>query len=312
MRILIAGASGLIGQLLINHWQKQHELILLGRNCQKLQAQFPENRHFINWQQLADLDAQQIDIVINLCGENIGATRWTQARKKALIDSRVTTNERLITWIIASNSRPSYYSASAIGIYGLQDLSEQGSFDEASLIDDQHPRDFLSAIGVAWERALQPALDNGIPLTFLRFGVVLSKNGGMLQKLLPVFKMGLGSILGNGQQMISWIGSQDLLSAFDFLLQNRQLTGPINITSPEPVSQKIFAQTLAKVLHRPMLLWTPQWFIKLLFGEMGEKLLLGGQRVLPKRLLENGFHFNYPLLQEALETEFAKYIDVLR
>ena len=304
MKILVAGASGFIGRHLVQALEGQHELTVLGRNRTLLQNCYPQNIKICTWESLSDLDARSYDVIINLCGNSIGALRWNDKIKRELIDSRVQTTTDLINWAIQQKARPHFYCANAIGIYGLQKNGDPRAFDEKSPIDLKHPQDFLSEISAHWQEALQPALDYGMDVTTTRFGVVLKKGEGMLKKLTPSYYFGLGSIIGDGKQIISWIHIDDLVSAFLFLLNNNKLTGAFNLTAPIPVSQAQFARTLAKAMHRPLLLKTPAFIIQKLFGEMGECLLLKGQRVVPKRLVEEGYQFRYPELSTALNHEF--------
>jgi len=306
MNILIAGASGFIGHALVKALIPTHQVTVLGRDRQKLQRAFPTATACHSWHALLDLNANDYDAVINLCGENIAASRWNDAVKKKLITSRVTTSERLINWIINQKAQPHFFCANAIGIYGVQDHDDPKSFDEDTAINLQNPPDFLSDIGVQWQAALQPAMDYGMKVTTTRFGVVLQKKQGMLKKLFPSFFMGLGSTVGDGKQTLSWVHIDDVVGGILFLLEHPDLTGPFNLTSPHPVSQQAFSKTLARAMHRPLLLNMPAFVVKLLFGEMGDYLLLKGQRVLPKRLTEAGYQFKYPELSEALTHEFKK------
>ncbi|WP_287007919.1 DUF1731 domain-containing protein [Legionella sp.] len=187
--------------------------------------------------------------------------------------------------------------------YGTQNNGDPQAFDETSLINFNHP-DFLSEIGIRWQSALQPAVDYGMQVTTTRFGVVLKKGEGMLKKLSPSFYVGLGAIIGDGKQILSWVHLDDVVGAYLFLLDHPDLTGTFNVTAPIPVSQAQFARTLAKAMHRPLVLKMPAYLIKALFGEMGEYLLLKGQRVVPKRLVEVGYQFHYPDLTSALTNEY--------
>lgn len=305
MNILIAGASGFIGHALVKALIPTNQVSVLGRDRQKLQHAFPMATACHSWHTLLDLNANDYDVVINLCGENIAASRWNDAVKKKLITSRVTTSERLINWIMSQNAKPHMLCANAIGIYGVQNPNDPQSFDEDTVINLQNPPDFLSEIGVQWQAALQPAIDYGMKVTTTRFGVVLQKKQGMLKKLFPSFFMGLGSTVGDGKQTLSWIHIDDVVGGIRFLIEHPDLTGPFNLTSPHPVSQHTFSKTLARAMHRPLLLSMPAFVIKMLFGEMGEYLLLKGQRVLPKRLTEAGYQFKYPELSDALTQEFG-------
>lgn len=308
MNILIAGASGFIGQALISSLEDKHHITVLGRNTRKLQKLFKDRVKISthSWDELDALDAHSFDAVINLCGHNISASRWNKRVKALLISSRVQTSTRLIEWIKKQSAKTHIYSASAVGIYGKQANFDVRVFDESHPVYKLTADDFLNHIGIAWEQSLQLAKEAGIPLTITRFGVVLDKNHGMLKKLRLPFSMHLGSILGTGRQVISWIHIDDLVRAYEFLLKSPELTGCFNLCSPNPLSQKAFAETFAKVLHRSLFLKIPAFLIRAIFGEMGDCLLLNGQRVAPKRLLEEGFVFKYGTLQAALEHEFDK------
>lgn len=299
MKILIAGASGFIGQKLVATLLPMHCITVLGRSMVTLNRYFKAPVHLVTWESLSREDATNFDVVINLCGHNIGASRWNTRVKQALIDSRVETTRQLLDWLITHKANPRVMCANAIGIYGMQESADLSTFDERSVIESEPPRDFLSEIGVRWQQALEPAMAHGMSVTSLRFGVVLGR-GGMLKKLLPSFYIGCGSIIGDGQQMLSWVHRDDVIHAIEFLLKHPELTGAFNVTSPYPVTQAEFARTLAAQLHRPLWLKLPASLVRFLFGEMGECLLLKGQRVIPSRLIEAGYVFAYPQLKEAL------------
>lgn len=305
MNVLIAGASGFIGQKLVAALQPDHTITVLGRNMATLQHRFMKPVDRVTWEMLPDLEAKTFDAVINLCGYSVAASRWNHAVKKQLIDSRVNTTATLIDWAIKNHAKPHFICANAVGIYGIQNNADNKELDEDSPIDFENPRDFLSEIGVRWQQALQPAIDFGMNVTSTRFGVVIGKGEGILKKLSPSFYMGLGSILGDGKQIISWVHINDVVGTILFLLNKPELTGVFNITSPNPVSQAEFARALATTMHRPLLLKIPAFVIRKLFGEMGECLLLKGQRVLPARLIKSGYQFCYPELRDALRHEYA-------
>lgn len=304
--LLIAGGTGLIGQELIHALLPNYHITVLSRSKSHVRTIFGNQVKACSWDELAQLDASSYQAVINLCGKSIAASRWDETVKQDIIDSRVNTNTALINWLISHEAKPHFYSANAIGIYGLQQKDDKTAFDEDTPLDFTHPKDYLSKVGMAWQNSLNPAIEYGMPVTITRFGVVLKQGEGMLQKMAPAFKFGLGSVIGDGRQVISWVHYQDVVRAYEFLLNNPQLTGAFNVTSPNPVTQRIFAKMLAKTLKRPLLLKTPAWLIRLLFGEMGEALLNQGQRVIPKRLPEHGFAFSYTTLQDALDKEYSK------
>lgn len=304
MNILIAGASGLIGKQLVHALQAEHTITVLGRDSQSLKRYFSQPINLLTWDTLSTQDANTFDAIINLCGETIAAFRWNALIKKRLIDSRVNTTTQLIDWVIKHNAKPHFISANAIGIYGVQDSHDNRALDEDTPINFEQPCDFLSEIGIRWQQALQPAIDFGMNVTSARFGVVLKQGEGFLKKLTPSFYMGLGSILGDGAQMISWVHITDVVNALVFLLKNPALTGPFNITSPNPITQLEFARQLASVMNRPLFLKLPAIVVQALFGEMGEYLLLKGQRVIPTRLIKAGFTFRYPEIGSALHKEY--------
>lgn len=305
MNVLIAGGSGFIGHRLVAALLRNHTLTVLGRDLTNLQRQFSEPVKLVTWAMLPDLDAGSFDAIINLCGHNIAASRWSNAIKKQLIDSRVQTTSTLVDWAIKAHAKPRFICANAVGIYGMQESDDKRALDENSPIDFEHPCDFLSEIGVRWQLALQPAIDYGMNVTTTRFGIVLGKEDGVLKKLNPSFYMGFGSIIGDGKQIMSWVHIDDVVNAIGFLLSKPDLIGTFNITSPNPVSQAEFARALASTMHRPLFLKMPAFVIRMLFGEMGECLLLKGQRVVPNRLIASGYDFLYPDLMDALRQEYS-------
>ena len=304
MNILSAGASGFIGKELTRTLSKSHSITVLGRKIEPLEECFPESKtNKITWDDLSNCDAKKYDVVINLCGSNIGDKRWTPMVKKELIASRTSTNAALVQWLIGQKASPHFLCANAVGYYGIH-KDATTTFDEDTPVKRIQTHDFLNEIALTWEKSLQPAIDNDMRVSILRFGVVLKKGEGMLKKLALSFKLGLGSVLGHGSQVLSWVYYADLINAIVFLIDHPQPSGPINITSPNPVSQKDFAITFARTLKRPLFLTMPSFLVKILFGEMGECLLLNGQRVLPKKLTGLGFIFQYPELKGALEHEY--------
>src|SRR3989338_2927922 len=292
MNILIAGASGFIGRELVNKLGQNNNITVLGRSMSKLEQAFPGSLDKLTWENLSTRNATAFDLIINLSGSNIGAGRWRPSVKKELIESRTLTNRDLVSWLLKYMAKPRFFCANTVGIYGAQERSTD-FFDEDTIIPSSSD-DFLQQIGTAWEQSLQTAIDASIPVTILRFGVVLKKGEGMLKKLELPFRLGAGSVLGSGLQTLSWIHYQDLVNALNFLIEHPEITGPVNITAPLAVTQQEFAKALAKSLNRPLLFKTPSLVIKALFGEMGEYLLLKGQKVWPKRLTDLGFEFAYP------------------
>lgn len=303
MNILIAGASGLIGTALVNQLSANHKVTVLGRKLDKLERAFKEGIDKLTWDNLNNHSAKRYDLIINLSGANISAKRWCDSVKEELIESRTRPNQQLSQWLITQNAKPRFFCANAVGIYGSQERSEN-PLDEESILP-LSSEDFLQKIALLWEQSLEPAIAADIPVTTLRFGVVLKQGEGMLKKLELPFRFGLGSILGQGEQTLSWIHYKDLVRAIDFLIEHPEVQGAVNLTAPYPIAQKEFAKALASAVNRPLFIKMPGWLVKALFGEMGNYLLLRGQKVVPKRLTELKFNFNFPTINLALNQEYS-------
>lgn len=293
MKILISGASGLIGTSLTKHLEQQgHHVYLLHRNRKS-------GRFF--WQPELGIihidDSIQLDAVINLNGVNIGDKPWSKQRKKDIIDSRVQSTELLAKTMVSRIDPPSVFiNASAIGFYG----------DTADTITNESSpagHNFLTNIVQQWEQAAAPIANSTIRSVFIRSGVVLSKQGGALKKMLLPFKLGLGGRVGSGQQYMSWISMSDEIRAIEFILNQPEISGPVNLTAPNPVTNTEFTQALGHVLNRPTPFPLPAFIVKALFGEMGKLLLLGSNRVIPSVLEAKGFKFKHKDIRTALMDE---------
>jgi uncharacterized protein (TIGR01777 family) len=304
MKIVLTGATGCIGKSLVKKLlEHHHDITVIGRSKEKILKIFPHGISAYSWEELPKLSADTVNAVINLAGENIAAKRWSKQQKQKIIASRTFASKTMLNWCLtAKKCYPHLYNASAIGIYGLQKtttdlplkLTEQS-------ITTSH--DFLSIVGQQWEAAASTQL---FPVTFLRFGIILKRHDGILAKLEPAFRMGMGALLGSGNQILSWIDIDDVTQAILFLLQHPEVTGPVNLCSPEAVSQRQFATTIATCMKKPLLFTLPAFMIKVLFGQMGEELLLNGQNIYPQKLLDLGFQFSYPLLVSSLQKELSK------
>ncbi|HEY4321669.1 MAG TPA: TIGR01777 family oxidoreductase [Gemmatimonadales bacterium] len=232
--------------------------------------------------------------VINLAGENLAGGRWTDARKRRLRDSRIDTTTKLVEAITRADPPPPVLiSVSAVGYYG-----DRG--DE--LLDESSPpgEDFLARLCVDWEAACRPARYAGVRVVHPRFGMILSPHGGALDRMLPVFRLGLGGRFGNGQQWLSWITIADVVAAIRLMLATTAIEGPVNVTAPEAVRNLQFAHLLGDALHRPAVLPAPAVALRVALGEMADAALLGSQRVVPRVLQEHGFRWQDPTLRDAL------------
>lgn len=301
MKILITGATGLIGKSLVKHFSDQHELTLVGRTCEKIKSIFFDRYPILTWENLKSLGEAHIknqDVIINLAGENIGSKRWSFEQKQKILNSRVDATQ-LIAKICEKlgEHSPRILNASAIGVYGF---SQDKIFTEECELQNQ-TNCFLSIVGSAWENALLSAEKNHVRVVKMRFGVVLSKHGGVLKQMLPAFQWGFGAVLGDGNQLFSWVMLEDLVNAIDFLIHHPDITGPVNIVSPGVISQADFAKSLAHVLHRPCFFRIPARFVRFLFGQMGDELLLHGQCVKSEKLLQSGFQFQHTQIDSALQ-----------
>jgi len=234
-----------------------------------------------------------IDAFVHLAGANVGE-RWTPAHRREIRDSRVYGTALIAHTIAALTPRPRVLvCASAVGIYG-----DAGD----TVLDESSPSgsDFLAEVGREWESAADPARQAGVRTVHLRFGVVLSRWGGALARMLPVFRMGGGGRLGSGRQWMSWISMEDAVGAVQFALERETLVGAVNAVAPSPVTNAEFTETLARVVHRPALFPVPAFALNLMFGEMAQGTLLASQRVIPRKLLAAGYAFRHATLEPAL------------
>ena len=296
MRIAISGASGLVGQALVPF------LTTAGHRVDRLVRRPAQGPDEITWDPAAgtvDLAALEgVDAVIHLAGENVGDGRWTEARKRAILESREQGTATLARALAKLSRRPSVFiSASASGLYG-SDATGDGA---RVCAEDAAPgSDFLAEVCRRWEAAAEPARAAGIRVVHPRIGVVLDARGGALAKLLTPFRLGLGGRVGDGRQWMSWISMEDLLGALLHLVATPTLSGPVNLGAPEPVQQSHFAKTLGRVLGRTSFMPLPGFAVKAMFGEMGEAIVLGGTRMVPRALVASGFGFAFPDLEATL------------
>lgn len=291
MKIAIAGASGLVGTALIPTLEAQgHQVTRMVRTAPRAgEIEWHPNQDEVRPQSL-----EGFAVIINLAGENIAAGRWTDEQKRKIRDSRVNGTHLISEAIAKMSQKPSaFICASATGIYGDRD-------DE--ILDEQSESGggFLAGVCREWEKACEPAVKAGVRVVNLRFGPILAREGGMLAKLLTPFKMGMGGKVGSGKQYISWVALEDAVKAIKLAIDDESIRGPLNVVSPNPVTNEEFTKTLGHVLNRPTALAMPAFAARLAFGEMADEMLLVSQRVMPKKLNAIQFQFQYPALEGAL------------
>jgi uncharacterized protein (TIGR01777 family) len=296
MRILITGGTGFIGRACTKFFLGQnHEVIILTRNPSKAH----EKTQAIT--DLSKIDSsEKIDVIINLAGASIDK-RWTDKYKKELLSSRIDTTKKVITFTERLETKPKLLiSASAIGYYGTQ--------GDKILTENSEPIDcFTHHLCQKWENEALKAKELGVRVCIARLGPVLGRSGGMMKKLIPAFRKGMGKQMGDGKQYLSWVHLFDVVNAFNFFITKESCSGVYNITAPKPTTNKEFTKTINDTLNLPTIFSIPAIIIKILFGEMGKELLLNGQHVIPTRLQEEGFKFKFNNIDEAIKQILEAY-----
>ncbi len=297
MKIFVTGGTGFVGtQLTARLIKEGHSVTVLTRSLKGTEKKAPGIRFLPadptqkgDWQKVA----AEHDIIINLAGATI-FRRWSENYKKAIRDTRIQTTRNVVEAIGGKGGKTTLFSTSAVGYYGFH--------GDEQLTEESPPGDdFLARLAFDWEQEAMQAAGKGARVVITRFGIVLGENGGALGQMIPIFKCFLGGPIGDGKQWFSWIHIRDQVEAFLFLIKNENITGPVNLCSPNAVKNKALAKALGEVLHRPSFLSAPGFMIRLILGEFGS-VILKGQRVFPKRLLEQGFTFQYPEIKKALES----------
>ncbi|MFA3792487.1 TIGR01777 family oxidoreductase [Aliiglaciecola sp. SL4] len=293
MNLLITGGSGLIGSKLIKHIKAENQLTILTRNPKLTEKKLGNGLTYISsLEHLSNLN--DFDGIINLAGEPIVNKRWSCEQKTLLESSRWEMTKKVGVLCAASQSPPKFFiSGSAIGYYGRQD---------SQVIDedfDKPNKEYSHELCATWERLALDIETDKTRVCILRTGIVLAKNGGALEKMELPFKLGLGGPIGSGEHYMSWIHIDDMVRGIMYLIDNSDCSGIYNFTAPYPVTNKVFSTRLAKALHRPCILFTPKFALKLAMGEMAD-LLIYGQRVIPMRLQESGFQFKFTKIEDAL------------
>ncbi len=286
-RAAVAGASGLIGTALSRYLSAEgFEVTALKRG-----PDWDPSSGVLDISLLSECD-----FIINLCGEDISEGRWTSEKKKRIRDSRVEST-RLLSRVISQLASPSavtLLNASAVGIYGNR--------GDAVLTEDSGAGSgFLADVCREWEAAASTAGEAGSRVVNLRFGIVLSRNGGALARMIGPFSFGLGGRLGPGTQYVSWIEVEDAVRAIGFCMKNSSIDGPVNICAPEPVTNSFFTSALAETLHKPAIAWVPAFMLRIMFGEMADEGLLSSERAVPEKLLKAGFEFRHGTIREGVK-----------
>jgi uncharacterized protein (TIGR01777 family) len=295
-RVLVSGASGLIGSALLPSLKSRgFQVVRLVRGPASGEDQ-------ISWDPLKPIAPETVSgyrAIVHLSGESV-VGRWTDSKQAKIRDSRVASTRNLAQSLAHVADRPRVLiTASAIGYYGDRR-------DEVLREESSSGSGFLAEVCREWEAAAQPAADAGIRCAQIRTGVVLSAEGGALQKMLPPFRLGVGGNLGSGRQWMSWIHIQDMVGAINHILKTDLLYGAVNMVAPRPVTNAEFTKTLGAVLSRPTIFPVPEFVAKLAFGQMAEEVLLASQRVEPTKLVSNGYPFQYSDLRKALESILKK------
>jgi uncharacterized protein len=304
MKILITGGTGFVGtQLTSRLVDDNHEVTILTRQLKGAKEASPAVSYLEGdptkkgpWQQAI----KNHDAVINLAGASI-FSKWTKKQKKTILESRVSTTQNIVEGIPSNSKKPfTLLSTSAVGYYGF--------CGDEELTEDSPPGDdFLANICKEWEAEALKAKDKGVRVVITRFGIVMGEKGGALNQLVPLFKRYVGGRIGSGKQWFSWVNIKDLAEAFAFLLKHPEISGPVNVCSPNPVRNKDLAKALGKALHKPSFMPAPGFIIKLVLGEFGS-VILKGQRVIPRRLLDSGFVFQYADIDSTLQQSVGQQI----
>jgi uncharacterized protein (TIGR01777 family) len=304
MKIVVAGGTGFLGAALVDALDADHhELVVLTRDA-TAQPRIA-GRQFVQWTPNGDSGSwaaalEGAGAVVNLSGESIAGKRWSAAQKRRVVDSRVNATRSLTAAIRASASPPAVFvSGSAVGFYGPLG-------DEIATEEQPAGADFLASVCVKWEAEAARAASPRTRLAIIRTGLVLERNGGALPQMLPPFWFGAGGPVGNGRQYWPWIHLRDWVELVRWTIRAAEISGPINATAPAPVTNREFAQTLGRVIHRPALMPAPAFALRLVLGEMADALLLSGQRAVPAKAERHGFRFHYGRLEDALRAVFRK------
>jgi len=298
MKIAISGSSGLIGRQICDYFSREGHQISKIVRASSLRSD-PSDK-FIIWDTKKDLIEKEKleghDVIIHLAGANVGKGRWTKERMDLIRSSRIKGTSLIARTISELKERPKiFFSASSLGFYGNRG-PEEIMYEYSS-----SGKGFLSEVVEQWEAQTKPASKVGIRVVHLRIGIVLASDGGVLGRMLPVFKLGFGGRLGSGSQIMSWIALKEIPMIIEHLIQRIELKGPVNLVSPNPVSNLEFSKTLGSVLRKPVIFHLPEFILKILFGKKAQGLLLSGSKVYPGKLEQTGYSFKYSELKQTLK-----------
>lgn len=296
MHVVITGGTGFVGSALVDDLVGNgHEVSILTRHPEGKPE--TDNVTYVQWLtngSTPENHLRDVDAIVNLAGEPIQSGRWTSKRKQRILNSRIKATQQVIDLIKELEPKPEVLvNASAVGYYGM---SETETFTEDA---DLHANDFLAGVVRRWEEEAIQAETFGVRTVLTRFGVILGKEGALPRMVLP-YKMGIGGTVGSGKQWLSWVHIDDVVGMIRFAMDNTEVTGPLNMTAPEPKQMKAFGQTIGESMHRPHWMPVPGFVMKAALGEMSN-LLLQGQYVLPQKALNLGYTFHYPQLKPALD-----------
>lgn len=292
--IIVTGASGLIGTLLVDALLKRGDnVISLTTNYAASKGKLPASVRIFEWNNFLTLANENVDAVVNLAGRNLGDKRWSKKIKKEIYDSRIQSTRKIVDLIRKMNNKPEVLiNASGVDYYGNRG-------DEVITEDSAPGFDFLSGVCIDWEREAYNAEDFGVRVVIIRNGFVMAKNSPALRRLTFPFRLYCGGTIGSGRQYMSWIHIADLVNIYLLAMDNRNLSGSLNATAPNPVTMKEFCRNIGHVLHRPSFFQVPPFIVKIAAGETSQ-VVLNGRKAIPDKLNRLGFRFKYPMSLEAL------------
>lgn len=304
--ICVTGASGLVGTRLVNELERNGQrLVVVGRSPTTLIRRFPAAEACLGWEDLPAYPMDDVSAIINLAGASVMGAKWTRGYKAEMISSRIDATKVCVE-LCRSAPHVDLLNASAISAYGFY-TNDCYEFSEDDADKRSGRATFLQTLIDAWEQATEPARDTGVRIVLLRLGVVFTPEEAVLPVMAKSFRSFMGGPIGTGEQVMSWISVEDLISALIFLLNHRDIDGPVNLVSPGACQNAEFARALGRALRRPSFIRTPGFVIKAIMGQMGDELVLHGQRVTPKKLEDAGFTFRHSDVYEYLREAYSKH-----